>query len=260
LSDVNQPDYLPGNIDAWQQEAANYVAAAERAWSSREPYWGIWQIPESEVGLLPQTLAGLSCVELGCGTAYVSAWMCRRGGEVAAIDPTPNQLQTARRLQREHGLEFEILEGFAERLPFADASFDFAVSEYGACLWADPYLWIPEAARVLKPGGKLVFLTNSPLLVMCTPDFDADGPTRPELLRPYFGMHAVRWPDDPGTTEFHLPHGEMIELLRSNGLLVERLAELKAPSGATTRYPWANPQWAEQWPSEEAWFARKVPQ
>lgn len=256
---MDKPDYLQGNVDSWQNEAAHYVEAAELAWASDEPYWGIWRISNREVSFLPDSLAGKRCIELGCGTAYVSAWMVRRGAEVSAIDPTPNQLITARRLQKQYGLDIDIREGHAEHLPFADETFDFAISEYGACLWADPYLWIPEAARVLKPGGKLAFLTNTPLMVMCTPDYDADGPTKRELLRPYFGMHAIHWPDEPGSTEFHLPHGEMIDLLRDNGFVVERLAELRVPSDAATRYTWASLEWGHQWPSEEIWFVTKNP-
>ena len=48
-----------------------------------------------------------------------------------------------------------------------DASFDLAFSEYGASIWCDPYLWIPEAYRLLRPGGRLVFLRNSPLVMLC---------------------------------------------------------------------------------------------
>lgn len=251
------PEYLQGNIDAWQREAENYVEAAERAWATNQPYWGIWRIPESSTNLLPSDMSGQSCIELGCGTAYVSAWMCRRGARVVAIDPTPNQLETARRLQLEHKLNFVIEEGFAESVPYPDESFDFAISEYGAALWADPFRWIPEAARLLKPGGELVFLTNSPLMMMCAPDYESDGPLGPTLLRPYFGMHKTNWPDSPGQTEFHLTHGDWITLLRANDLVVERLLELKAPAKSKTRYIWASLEWATQWPSEEVWIARK---
>ncbi len=255
--DTEPPEYLQGNIDGWQKEAENYVEAAEEAWTSEQPQWGIWKIPDSEAKLLPASMSNLKCIELGCGTAYVSAWMHRRGAEVIAIDPTSNQLRTAMRLQQEHGVNFVLQEGFAEALPFPDRTFDFAISEYGASLWSDPYRWIPEAARVLKVGGTLTFLTNAPLIVMCMPEYDADGPTRTELLRPYFGMYEVQWPDAPNQTEFHLPHGEWIDLLRSNGFAIERLLELQAPVGATTRYPWANPEWATHWPSEEVWVVRK---
>jgi len=251
------PKYLQGNVDAWQDKAAEYVAAAEQAWASDQPYWGIWRIPESNTSLLPADMSGMTAIELGCGTAYVSAWMCRRGAKVVAIDPTSSQLETARRLKKAHQLDFDIELGFAESVPYADESFDFAISEYGAALWADPFLWIPEAARLLKHGGKLVFLTNSALAVMCEQEFESNGPMGPELQRPYFGMHKSNWPDCPGETEFHLPHGDWIALLRDNGFSIERLLELQAPPNARCNYAWADPEWARRWPTEEVWIARK---
>jgi 2-polyprenyl-3-methyl-5-hydroxy-6-metoxy-1,4-benzoquinol methylase len=136
------PEYLQGNIDAWQREAANYVKSAEDAWATDHPYWGIWGTPESDVHLLPADMSGLTCIELGCGTAYVSAWMCRRGANVVAIDPTPNQLDTARRLQKKHHLDFVIEQGFAESVAYPDESFDFAISEYGAAQWPAEEAWI----------------------------------------------------------------------------------------------------------------------
>jgi SAM-dependent methyltransferase len=251
------PEYLQGNIDAWQKKAADYVDSAEEAWASDHPSWGIWGIPESSARLLPEDMSGLNAIELGCGTAYVSAWLCRRGAKVVAIDPTPGQLETARRLQKEHQLDFVIEQGFAESVPYPDESFDFAISEYGAALWADPYRWIPEAARLLKQGGELVFLTNSALSVMCEQDYESDGPQGLELLRPYFGMYKTNWPDCPGETEFHLTHGDWIALFRASGFAIERLVEIQAPPGSTTDEAWADPEWAAQWPTEEAWIVRK---
>jgi ubiquinone/menaquinone biosynthesis C-methylase UbiE len=107
--------------------------------------------------------------ELGCGTAYVSCRLARRGARVVAIDNSSAQLATARRLELEHGLDFPLIHGNAEKVRYPDASFDFAISEYGACLWADPQRWVPEAARLLRPGGQLVFLTNSFLMTLCMP-------------------------------------------------------------------------------------------
>jgi len=246
------PDYALANREIWQGWAAEYVEDAHRAWSE-EPRWGIWGIPDSGVGLLPDDLSGLRCLEIGCGTAYVSAWMARRGGEVIGLDPTPNQLATARNMQERHKLSFGLIEGYGEDLPFEDNSFDFAISEYGAALWSDPYLWIPQAARVLKPGGRLTFLTNSPFAVLCAPPGDSDATLSDHLYRPYLGMHRVSWDDSPGEVEFHLPHGQLIDLLHANDFRIDRLVELGAPAGATTRYTWADAEWAQSWPTEEAW-------
>ena len=113
--------------------------------------------------------------------------MVQRGAGVTAVDNSSNQLVTCRCLQAEHGLSFRTLHCNAESLPFTDKRFDFAISEYGAAIWADPQRWIPEAHRLLRPGGRLVFLGNSPLQMLCVP---ADGSeTTARLERPYFDMH-----------------------------------------------------------------------
>ncbi|XOV88205.1 MAG: class I SAM-dependent methyltransferase [Pseudomonadota bacterium] len=255
---MEKPEHLQGNVEAWQIAAAEDVVLAERNWATDEPGWGIWHIPERELGLLPPDMSGMRCIELGCGTGYVSAWMARRGAACVGIDPTPNQLATANRLNRLYALDIVFEEGFGERVNYPDAAFDFAISEYGAALWADPYQWIPEAARILKPGGTLVFLTNSAFIPMCAPDTEAEGPVTDRLLRPYFGLYKVQWPDAPGQTEFHLTHGDWIALFRANNLAVERLVELRPAPGATTRYPWADPVWAQKWPTEDVWVLNKA--
>ena len=112
---------------------------------------------------MPRDLDGADAIELGCGTGYISAWMARRGARPVGLDNSPKQLETATRIQREHGLEFPLLLGSAEEVPLPDASFDVAISEYGAVLWADPERWLPEAARLLRPGGRLHLLLNSAL-------------------------------------------------------------------------------------------------
>ena len=237
----------------WTNEAAAYVEPGRRAWAEPQPSWGIWGVPESEARILPD-VTGLDTIELGCGTAYVSAWLARRGARPFGVDITPAQLETARALQQEHGLVFPLLEASAEDVPLADASFDLAISEYGAAIWCDPYRWIPEAARLLRPGGRLIFLGNSTILMLCSPDEEV--PAEDRLVRDYFGMHRFTWPDD-GSVEFHLGPGDMIRLLRGSGFEVEDLVELRAPEGATTRYPYVTPEWARRWPSEEVWIARK---
>ena len=116
--------------------------------------------------------------------------------------------------------------------------------------------WIPEAARLVRPGGRLVFLVNGALLMLCAPD-EVDVPATDRLLRPYFGMHRFEWSDDD-SVEFHLPHGEMIALLRRSGFEVNELVEIRPPDRSTSRYPFVTLQWAQRWPCEEVWKARKL--
>jgi SAM-dependent methyltransferase len=243
------------NRATWDALASEYAEPGRQSWSEPDPAWGVWHVAESRLGVLPE-VSGLDVIELGCGTAYVSAWLARRGAQPIGVDNSGAQLQTARRLQREFGLEFPLLHADAEALPFAPDSFDLAISEYGAALWCDPYRWIPEAARVLRSGGRLIFLTNSTLLMLVVPDVESEGPAGVTLLRDYFGMHRFEWPDDPGV-EFHLTHGDWIRLLRANDFEVEDLIEVQPPEGSVTRYPYVTLEWARRWPGEEIWKARK---
>ena len=250
------PDHVGRNRAAWDAWAARYEAPGERAWASDEPSWGVFSVPESKLHALPD-VDGLDTIELGCGTAYVSAWLARRGARPVGIDNSARQLETARRLQRQHGIEFPLIHGNAEQVPLPDASFDLAISEYGASIWADPYRWIPEAARLLRPGGHLIFLVNGTLLMLTAPDLEADGPAGDRLLRPYFGMYRFEWPDDDVSVEFHLGYGDWIRLLRANGFEIEDLLEVRPEPDATTDWHLATPEWAQRWPVEEIWKARK---
>jgi SAM-dependent methyltransferase len=151
-------------------------------------------------------------------------------------------------------LSFPLIEADAENVPVADGTFDLAVSEYGASVWCDAQRWVPEAARLLRPGGRLVFLTNSVLVTLCVPD--DGGYATDRLLRPQRGMSRVRWPGSG--IEFHPSHGAWIGILRDNGFVVEALHELYARDDADTHeyYDIATAQWAGQWPVEDLWVAR----
>jgi len=247
-------EHVLANQQAWDGFAATYAEGGRRNWAASEITWGIFDVPEAEIGMIPPDIAGMRTIELGCGTAYVSAWLARLGAEPTGIDISTRQLETARVLQEEHQLVFPLHLGSAEALPFADGSFDFAISEYGASIWCDPYRWIPEAARVLRPGGRLSFLVNSVLLMLCTGS-DEDVPVSDRLERPLFGMRQFRWQD--GSVEFHLPHGELIRLLRSSGFEIEDLVEVQVPEAARTRWEFVTPTWAARWPCEEVWKVRK---
>ena len=250
-------NYLRINREHWTLANARHTdLRAEQAWAEEEITWGVWSTPEAALNVLPE-VRGKDVVELGCGTAYVGAWLKRRGAlRVVGIDLTPAQLLTAQRLNRKTGLGLELIEANAEQVPLRDRTFDLAVSEYGASIWCDPYKWIPEAARVLRSGGELVFMRNSTLSMLCMPD---TGKVREVLQRPQRGMHRLEWAEDDPGVEFHLGAGDLIRLLRANGFEIVDMVEIFAPEGAKdhAEYSYVPADWARRWPSEEIWRARK---
>jgi len=252
-------DSIAANIAEWTETNAEHTDAnAQRAWEHPGILWGVFAIPEQQVGALPDEVAGLDVVELGCGTAYFGSWLARRGARVTGVDPTPAQLATARRMMGETGIEFPLVEAPGESVPLPDGAFDLAVSEYGASLWADPYRWVPEAARLLRTGGRLVFLTNSTLVYLCAPE-NEDEMVGERLLRDQFGMYRIQWEGATGI-EYHLSHGDWISLLRANGFEVEALHELRPHDDAVdpSYYDYVTVEWARKWPAEEIWVARKA--
>jgi SAM-dependent methyltransferase len=253
--DVSE-DSVRANIEQWTKQNAEFTDPnARRHWDAADISWGVFGVPEADVDVIGD-VAGLDVVELGCGTAYFSAWLAKRGARPVGVDPTPAQLATARRMMRETGIEFPVVEAPGEAVPLPDASFDLALSEYGASLWADPERWVAEAARLLRPGGRLVFLTNSTLVYLCAPDV---GVVTEQLQRPQFGMRRIRWPGEPGI-EYHLPHGGWIDVLCANGFAIEALRELRAPESAVDPgyYDFVTVEWARKWPAEEIWVARRL--
>jgi SAM-dependent methyltransferase len=252
------PEHVSENRRHWDQMADHWVDRGVRCWDLSEPSWGEFEIPESQVGMLPADLSGVDAIELGCGTAYVSGWMARRGARVVGIDGSEAQLATARRLAGERGVELTLLHGNAEAVPYPDGSFDFAISEYGAAIWCDPYVWIPEAHRLLRPGGTLVSLGNSPLLMLCCP-VDGSLPVTRRLERPYFGMYRFDWTDaidEPGGIEFNLPISDWFALFKRAGFDVVDYLELRAPSPdlPDSNVPAA---WSYDFPCEQVWVVRK---
>lgn len=251
---LSEPDYLARNRDVWTRTNAEYTDVdAARSWGNEDITWGVFGVLETDVDVLGD-VAGLDVVELGCGTAYFSAWLARRGARPVGVDVTPAQLESARRCMAETGIEFPLVEASAEDVPLPDSTFDLALSEHGASTWCDPYRWIPEAARLLRPGGRLVFLHTTPLAAICSPDV---GDSTRELQRPYFGMRSFQWTSDDGI-EFNLTHGDWIDVLRGAGFEIERLIELRTPEGAGRHeYYSGDPEWGRNWPGEEIWVARK---
>jgi SAM-dependent methyltransferase len=247
------PPGTAASRDLWSIVNAQFTDAdAGRVWAEAGIRWGLFRFPERELCLLGD-VGGCDVVELGCGTAALSAALARAGARPIAVDLSRAQLETARRCQARFGQTFPLVEADGERVPLRSAGFDLVVSEYGAAPWCDPSRWLPEAARLLRPGGRLVFLTNSVLAGLCVPA--EGGYAGDRLLRPQRDLFPVSWPG--GGTEFHPGHGDWIRALRSAGFVVDALHELTAPDGARTHeyYDIVTAEWAGRWPAEDIWAA-----
>ena len=253
------PRHVRENRQYWDDMAADWVAAGEQAWAHPVPTWGQWGVSDDQCPMLPDDMSGMRAIELGCGTGYIAAWMTRRGARVSAIDNSERQLETARRLAREYQLAIDFLHGNAENVPVPDGTFDFAVSEYGAAIWCDPEAWIPEAHRLLKPGGKLVFLGNSPLSMICMP---LDGsPVDGALHRDYFTRGTLDWTEveiDPGGIEFNRPLSAWFDLFRRVGFRVDDYREPAAPATASGIEHSVPAKWAQTYPSEQVWILTRL--
>ncbi len=236
----------------WDRQSDEYQEHHKAFIGTPEPRWGMWQIPESELRILGD-VADKDVLELGCGAAQWAILLGKQGARMVALDNSERQLEHARRLMADAGVDFPLLHSRAESVPLPDASFDVVFCDHGALTFADPHLVVPEVARLLRPDGLFVFSHLTPLAWICG---DEDDYVVDRLVMDYFDVH--RYDDADGSVLFQLPYGEWIRLFRRNGLTVEELIEVQPPEGAPSTY--RTPEetaWARRWPMEEIWKVRK---
>ena len=99
-------------------------------------------------------------IDLGAGTGANIGLYPDSVTELVLAEPDPHMLRKLRSKAKEAGVDAEIVEAGAERLPFEDSSFDTAVFTLVLCTVPDPAAALAEAARILKPGGRLLFVEH----------------------------------------------------------------------------------------------------
>ncbi len=237
--------YWDRSSDRYQQQHGEFIGRPE-------PRWGMWQLPESELGILGD-VRGRDVLELGCGAAQWSILLARQGARVVGLDNSARQLEHARELITRAGVEVPLVHAPAEAVPLDDASFDVVFCDHGATTFADPLLVVPEVARLLREGGLFAFSHTTPFAWICT---DEDDAVVDRLVGDYFGLH--RYDDPEGSVQFNLEMGAWIRLFRRSGLVIEDLVEIRPPEGAGTTYRTeAETAWARRWPMEQIWKVRK---
>ena len=236
----------------WDKQSDEYQRAHGEQLSSDPRSWGVWGVHEDELNILGD-VAGLDVLELGCGGAQWSLELARRGGRVVGLDLSWRQLFHASHAARGLDLSARVVHGSAEELPFGSSHFDLVFCDHGAMTFARPRSTVPEAARVLRAGGRLIFNMTSPLNDVCW-DAATDSVTT-TLHNDYFGMYTV---SEAETVSYQMPYGDWIRLFRSCGLVIEDLVEIQPPADARTSYEGYVPlEWARRWPAENIWVLRK---
>jgi SAM-dependent methyltransferase len=243
--------YAAQNRQTWNERSDWYQAQHGPQLNAMPLAWGVWAIPDSEIGALGD-VDGKIVLELGCGGGQWSRFLADAGARPVALDLSERQLSAARKLMR---TPYPLVQADGEDLPFTDSAFDVVLSDHGAMSWADPYRTVPEAARVLRPGGRLAFNATTPWLYLGQPTND-DAPQSPTLNADYFSLHRVD--EGNGSATFGLTYGAWIRLFRRCGLDVEDLIELRPPEGATTTYDsYVTYGWARRWPAEQIWVTAR---
>ncbi len=253
-ADSGLSDHARKNRAMWQATSDSYQERHAASLAGKNAMaWGLWRIPEAELHILGE-VAGKDILELGCGAARWSIELARLGARPVGLDLSSRQLEHARRLMAEEGVDFPLVEASAEDVPLPDASFDSVFCDWGAMTFCDPLRTVPEAARLLRPGGLFAFSTASPIQFLCL-DVATDRLTD-HLVNDYFGMKRLEWENE---VNFQLPYSEWLRLFRASDFIVEDLIETRPSENATTSYLDASETaWARRWPMENIWKLRKA--
>ena len=238
------------NRSFWNSISTRYQVEHGPTLNQHPMAWGVWRIPESELGVLGR-VDDLDVLELGCGAAQWTRALAQAHARVIGLDLSDQQLTHA----RAGSSSISLVQGDAESLPFRSEAFDIVFCDHGATVFASPQATIPEVSRVLKPSGLFAFCMSTPIRDICF-DPSTDAVTT-RLASDYFGLATV---DDGQSVAYQLPYGEWIRLFRRHHLVVEDLIELRPPAhAATTTYSDFVPlEWARKWPGEHIWKLRKA--
>ena len=148
-----------GGIDrSGHAHVAQHYASRAQAYVSSRTHSSGADLDQIEA-LLRETGAGSHVLDLGCGGGHVSFRAAPHVAQVVACDLTPSMLDAVDAEARARGLSnISVQQAAAERLPFEDGRFDMVLSRFSAHHWHGFEAGLREARRVLRPGGRAVFI------------------------------------------------------------------------------------------------------
>jgi ubiquinone/menaquinone biosynthesis C-methylase UbiE len=236
---------------------AQFKSVQREGWSLFAPIEVFTTIPAAKLVKFARITPGQEVLDAACGTGVVAVTAARAGGKVRGLDLSPALLERARLNAEIARVRIDFVEGDVEALPYADASFDVVLSQFGHMFAPRPEVALAELLRVLRPGGRIAFSTWPPELFtgamfsllgrfMPAPPAGAPRPApppewgNPDVVRARLGdavtdlqferdtMQAPTLSPEHARLMFETTLGPAVKLVAALQDQPERLAELRA--------------------------------
>ena len=215
----------------WDAEAPSYYAEHGGFLGDADLLWCPEGLRESEAHLLGE-VRGRDVLEVGCGAGQGARWLVGQGARAVAFDVSHGQLLQSRALDRRTGLRVPVVQADAQALPFRDGAFDLVASAFGGLPFvADSAGALREVARVLRPGGRLVFSVTHPTRWAFPDDPGLRGLT---VQQSYFDRTPYVEVDAAGEAtyvEHHRTLGDRVREVVAAGLVLTDLVAPEWPEG-----------------------------
>ncbi|CRK56149.1 SAM-dependent methyltransferases [Alloactinosynnema sp. L-07] len=254
---VGSAESVAANIAWWDADADDYHAEHGEFLGVADFVWCPEALREEDARLLGD-VAGRDVLEVGCGSAPCARWLAAEGARVVGLDLSTGMLRYAAAANVATGITVPLIRGNAERLPFADGSFDLACSAFGAVPFvADVGAVFSEVARVLRPGGTWTFAVTHPMRWIFPDD---PGPDGLRVTGSYFDRTPYVEVDASGTptyVEHHRTLGDYVRALSGAGFTLFDLVEPEWPEGHTQEWGQWSPLRGERFPGTAIFRCRR---
>lgn len=254
----------------WDREAASYQRENAAILGDRRLMWGPEGIYEDDLGLLGD-IAGTRILEFGSGAGQGAMWCADQGASVIAVDLSIAMLRYGRTLdraidsaltsnesQKRPGEPVNYIQADVLSIPLADDTVDVAYSAFGALPFVpDVGAALAEVARVLRPGGRLVFAVSHPFRWSLP---DAPGEAGLRITHSYFDRRAYVEEDADGLalyTEHHHTFGDWVAAISGAGLHLAQVVEPEWPAAATHTWGGWDPHRGRLIPGTAVFVTRK---
>ena len=227
---VDQDETDRANRGEWDRYADEYQSTHGDFLGDSGFLWGPEGVREDDVSLLGD-VAGKRVLEIGSGAGQCSRWVLAHGGRPVGLDLSMRQLQHSRRIDEETRQVVPAVLATGTRLPFAADCFEVVFSAFGALQFvADEAVIVAEAARVLVPGGRLVFSITHPTRWMFPDDPSEAGLTADSSYwdrTPYVELNDAT--SEVAYVEHHRTIGDWVRALAGAGFVLDDIVEPQWP-------------------------------